>query len=331
LNTVAWAHLILYGEEATKKAQEEGEQAVASYEKEQKDIAEGKMPAVVASPCVKKKKPKGRAKPAPSSGTKSSGAKKPPKKIVVTDELDNVFLFQEKKALYKKMSGAFHRVKDTIDIEDTTLMSHVTSRILASRKKQISLTPNVCIPVSKTMKDFLFPSGRAMLVGLSPQDFGWDFESFLESSRQFSDNDLPHLSIAFESEFGDGGINSRFCSVIQGFPCIIGKASKHLEEAALTLGLYGANVGGTIGEIDCNIGGIGSCSEKAVVISGTSESLDLLKVNICDSTGSIAVDGNILVPTTTEMSSMIFTVGNKSIFSIGSRVFMLITNSHSIK
>ena len=53
--------MILYGEEATKKAQEEGEQAVAAYEQEQKDIAEGRIPLPV-SPKTKKKKPKGRQK-----------------------------------------------------------------------------------------------------------------------------------------------------------------------------------------------------------------------------------------------------------------------------
>ena len=55
---VAWAHLILYGEEATKKAQQEGEEAVAAYEQEKKDIAEGK---IIAPPPKKKMsvKPKG--------------------------------------------------------------------------------------------------------------------------------------------------------------------------------------------------------------------------------------------------------------------------------
>lgn len=51
---LAWAHFILYGEEATKQAQKEGEEAAAAYEKEKKDIAEGKIPAV--APKVEKKK-----------------------------------------------------------------------------------------------------------------------------------------------------------------------------------------------------------------------------------------------------------------------------------
>ena len=53
----AWAHLILYGEEATKQAQKEGEEAAAAYEQEKKDIAAGKIPPPPAKP-EKKAKPK---------------------------------------------------------------------------------------------------------------------------------------------------------------------------------------------------------------------------------------------------------------------------------
>jgi len=66
----AWAHLILYGEEATKKAEKEGEEAVAAWEQELKDIAEGKI--------VEKPKPdKKKGKPGPKKGVppKSGGSK----------------------------------------------------------------------------------------------------------------------------------------------------------------------------------------------------------------------------------------------------------------
>lgn len=51
----AWAHLILYGDEATKLAQKEGEEAAAAYELEKRDIAEGKIPESPAKPDKKKK------------------------------------------------------------------------------------------------------------------------------------------------------------------------------------------------------------------------------------------------------------------------------------
>lgn len=54
----AWAHLILYGEEATKQAQKEGEDAAAAYAQLQKDIADGKVdPSVLSSPKKKKRAP----------------------------------------------------------------------------------------------------------------------------------------------------------------------------------------------------------------------------------------------------------------------------------
>lgn len=54
-STPAWAHLILYGEEATRQAQKEGEEAAAAYEQEKKDIAEGKIPAASTKPEKKKR------------------------------------------------------------------------------------------------------------------------------------------------------------------------------------------------------------------------------------------------------------------------------------
>jgi hypothetical protein len=56
---VAWAHLILYGVEATRQAQKEGEEAAAAYEQEKKDIAAGKIPEPPPKPEKKKKRPKG--------------------------------------------------------------------------------------------------------------------------------------------------------------------------------------------------------------------------------------------------------------------------------
>ncbi|KAL7534723.1 hypothetical protein ACHAXR_007024, partial [Thalassiosira sp. AJA248-18] len=52
----SWAHLILYGEDETKKAQLEGEEAAAAFEQQQKDIAEGKIPPPSPKPVKKKKR-----------------------------------------------------------------------------------------------------------------------------------------------------------------------------------------------------------------------------------------------------------------------------------
>ena len=54
---IAWAHLILYGDEATKLAQKEGEEAAAAYEQEKRDIAAGKIPEPPPKPEYEKSLP----------------------------------------------------------------------------------------------------------------------------------------------------------------------------------------------------------------------------------------------------------------------------------
>ena len=68
----AWAHLILYGEEATKKAQQEGEEAAAAYEREKAAIAAGEVLPPPPKP-EKKKKPKRKA--ASADGNESATKK----------------------------------------------------------------------------------------------------------------------------------------------------------------------------------------------------------------------------------------------------------------
>ena len=85
LVSTAWAHLILYGEEATAQAQKEGEEAAAAYEKEKRDIAAGILPATPPKPEKKKKKPNKKAEG--HSGNKSEPKKK--RKAVSKDNSGN--------------------------------------------------------------------------------------------------------------------------------------------------------------------------------------------------------------------------------------------------
>merc|ERR1711935_225656 len=80
----AWARLILYGEEATRQAQKEGEEAAAAYEQEKKDIAEGKMPAAPPKPDKKAKQAAEKKIGDKSDATKKAkkGAKKGDKPAV---------------------------------------------------------------------------------------------------------------------------------------------------------------------------------------------------------------------------------------------------------
>lgn len=75
----AWAHLILYGEEATRKAQKEGEEAAAAYEQEKKDIAEGKILPPPPKPEKKKSKTTKKTKGS-ADGKKDASNSKPGRK-----------------------------------------------------------------------------------------------------------------------------------------------------------------------------------------------------------------------------------------------------------
>lgn len=73
----AWAHLILYGEEATKLAQKEGDEAAAAYEQEQRDIAAGKkMPEPPPKSETKKKTQIRKSKEANAADTSTKSIEK---------------------------------------------------------------------------------------------------------------------------------------------------------------------------------------------------------------------------------------------------------------
>lgn len=314
----AWAHLILYGEDATKKAQEEGEIAVATYEQEQKDIADGKIPAPLPS---KTKKKKAATKTSTATSTKGRGRKKVEKSTIVrsSSKKDLSFL-EDMKPTYSKMSNSFQGMKVTSDKDDDALIMEVLPRILASRQKE-TRGSSYCVPVSKLTTKF--PTGCALLLGLSSVDFGWNLESFYRSTQHIARGNEDAMRFLLKSEFDEDGMNTRFRTIVKGFPCFIGKASKHTEEAASTLGFYGAGLGGTIGDVDCNIGGIdGSCSEMAAVISYSQEE-NSFQFTACGTEDLISVNGEKV-----DSSGGSISIGNKAICSIGSRVFMFILASN---
>jgi hypothetical protein len=86
----AWAHLILYGEEATRQAQKEGEEAAAAYEQEKKDIAAGKIPEPPPKPEKKKvaKTKEAKQKKEPKE-KKAPKVTTPPKEKVATQKKES--------------------------------------------------------------------------------------------------------------------------------------------------------------------------------------------------------------------------------------------------
>lgn len=97
----AWAHLILYGEEATRQAQKEGEEAAAAYEQEKKDIAAGKIPEPPPKPEKKKKPPAAKKRLGEAGGGTDNAKKRKP----TTD--DNAIASDKKPKVNPEASGKF--------------------------------------------------------------------------------------------------------------------------------------------------------------------------------------------------------------------------------
>ena len=270
------------------------------------------------------KTPKSKAKalktqkaPKEAKGTPSVRVKTP-KKVNKTKMVSNIkkslSALEDTKSMYSKMTKGFQGIRLNIKKDDNSLIREVSSRILASRKKEVDRC--YCIPVSESTTKF--PVGCAVLLGLTPQDFGWEIDEFLKSSLHLVDGNKDVLKRALESEFGKGGMNARFRTIVKGFPCILGKASKYLEEAASTLGFDSKGLGGTIGDIDCNIGGINTCGEAEAVIA-YSNTKNSFQLTASASSDSVSVNGKMVNP-----SEGSVTIGHKTICSIGSRVFVFI-------
>lgn len=164
-------------------------------------------------------------------------------------------------------------------------------------------------------------SGTAMLFGLSAGLFGWDVQSFISSCHFESIEESDEMCSLLEDEYEYEGTNELFRTVMQGSVCVIGRAGRNFERASEALGLGSVPLGGTVGDLDCNIGGInGSCSEAAAVIqhspaggsdfqfSAFTETKDVVTLN------GQRINGN--------MGS--FPLFNEDVCTVGARVFVFL-------
>lgn len=204
---------------------------------------------------------------------------------------------------------------------DTAMTHLVMTRIHAARQLQscasvANLRP--CAPaVPLSLKP---PSGGAVLMGLSSWLFGWDVDGFLDGQGFDHDHRKELVSRALQKEYDADGYNESFRTVLQGTVCVMGCASRRTERAWKSLGLGPLPLGGTVGELDCHIGGFaGSCSESAATIA------------FCPSGGSdfqfCANNENDVV--TLNGCQINFSMGsfplfNEDICTVGSRVFVFL-------
>jgi len=340
----AWAHLILYGEEATKKAQREGEEAAAAYEREKAAIAAGEILPPPPKPEKKKKVPKKRGKKADDgseevgeskkrkSKEKSGGgsAKKGRQSAKSKGASDSALTPILSKCVAKASVLAPRKAFD--DQTDDELSKMASTRIFAARRNRYCLSdvaetpPEIdpefrpCTPVSFSLN----PTGGAMLLGLAPSLFGWIYESSFASSYEFeSDEHEDRAEELLSDEYSQGGYNELFRCVIQGSICVIGRASKITEQACEALGLGAPAIGGTVGDIDCHIGGAqNSCSEYAALIQYLPSSHSDFQLVLNNDEDVVTLNGKRI---SVGMGS--FPLFNEDICTVGSRVFVFLLPS----
>ena len=349
----AWAHLILYGEEATKKAQQEGEEAAAAYEQEKKDIAAGKIPVPPPKPDKKSKQaPKRKAdeKAGSKKGKKdseedpvASGKRKPGRPKKNPEDIPT----KPPPAKGQKATAGKEDIapilaksvgKATIlapipkfaDMGDEELMKEAAVRIVAARSVNYCVTEvqlpapihvdfRPCVP---RRTGLYHQMGCALLVGLDPHLFGWDIDSVLAKQYFGSDAERKNASRALVEEFGSDGLNQRFRCLVQGSTTVLGCAGSHTKRVYASLGLGSPPIGGPVGRIDCNTGGESRCcGETAACIRYVPTDTGDFQFSALSS-DLITMNGQRITP---EMGS--FPLFNEDICTIGSRVFVFLLPS----
>lgn len=222
----AWAHWILYGKEATLKAQKEGEEAAASWEREKKLIAEGKLvPGSSESDAVTAKQ--GRAKKRKTASTtahthassgkvgatlssKKAGSSVPTPKtskkssqlvVAKAPVLLHSLCTSAQLPLDKLLPLAIERLTSFHEQRQENLVSNTTDA------RMTNLIP-VCQPVPSGL-DVDFPTGFALLMGLSATQFNWS------PSPSVADDDDAVQGL-LQCEYGLNGTNDSFFTIVRG-------------------------------------------------------------------------------------------------------------------
>jgi hypothetical protein len=142
----AWAHLILYGEEATKKAQLEGEEAAAAFAQHEKDVAEGRIPP--PSPKVVKKKKRGAPKKVKveTATVETATAETAKAKTAKSETAKAETAKAETAKIETKTTGENARKNNTTKSSDTagskkTVKGEMTEHFIGTEVKCSAMTP----------------------------------------------------------------------------------------------------------------------------------------------------------------------------------------------
>lgn len=205
------------------------------------------------------------------------------------------------------------------DNGDGLMVQSVAVRVRAARRNEqfaIDAKLRPCVPVNRMSSEL--PSGGACLFGISPLLFGWNVDAFLSDQSFESHDAMERASHALRNEYEPGGCNETFRTVLQGTRCVLGLASKRTMRAWEALGLGPIPIGGSIGAIDCHIGGRGgSCSEAAATIAYCPSGGCEFQICATNDTDVVTLNGQQL-----KSSTGSFPLFHEDVCTVGARVFV---------
>lgn len=169
------------------------------------------------------------------------------------------------------------------------------------------------------------PAGIAALVGLCASVFGWDSSELIAKQPFGSVVEKSNAASSMSKEYGKGGWNEKFQSYVQGESSVIGCASSRMRQVYSKMGLGSPykTLGGSIGSIDCDIGGSSKCcGETAACIRYVPTQTSNFQLTALSPTDLVTLNGRRLTP---ELGS--FPLRDEDICTIGPRVFVFLVPS----
>jgi len=350
----AWAHLILYGEEATKKAALEGDKAAEEFAQQGQSGSE-------SSPSPTKKKMKVAIDKSPSASSAFTPASK-------TKEGVKASPFGKGSSLRATASGgdyipihtrkkrpATQKEWSKLKTECAMMLSSGTkgtskALILATRKDIAKMDekellsnvsnytsvkhhsiPKTFLPTGESTS--LRPPLKALLIGLNSIDFGWEVQKFIKTCQEslsLTQSEVG-LTIKLTTEYGKDGPNKSFCACMLSSSFTLGRATggqknKYLppSDALSNTSAPGVSSTSTLGMsidgVDCDIGGPeGSCSEMAAKIEYLPSKHGIFQLMACNDDDIVTLNGQRITASTGPHP-----LCDKDVCSVGARVFVFI-------
>lgn len=158
-----------------------------------------------------------------------------------------------------------------------------------------------------------------MLIGLTASDFSWEVEKFVSLCTDAGASYASVNTSTLSREFGEGGENQSFRTILLSSSCTLGRASKESQKIYNSVGINNT-LGMSVGNLACNIGGPEySCSEVAAKVEYLPTTFGKFQFMACNDDDIITLNGRRIIA-----SMGPFPLRNRDICSVGARVFIFI-------